>query len=478
MNSASNTVGSSPGGSAFVGLNGNNQLGGTHHYSLNVNTGPMHTDPKTGYPMASPLGGAGNIHASPRAGGSLLPTAIGGTNLQQAMSGNSMPGYPHRPAGASSLNSSQLRSPITSEGYSGDKNRTGISPDTTTKDDYSRGMHSQNHPYLQNQNVHHNMPPSPHYNNGPRQQTPMRSPQQVHSSGGMGQPPGHPGRIQQQNQASFLAYSAGDVASMAPNRNQGMNYNSIANNSSNQLARGPNYDPSYNNSNMSLLSSSGVSSKPTSSSMSDASRNTMNQQQQPYPGGDISRMTDSRTDNMKNYSALDRTASAQVNLNYQSNPARNVPNNSTSMNNPRFPSYNMPTSNPMSSPAMRTAASIYSPKSNMPNSSNQNNASSIQTASQIYSSSNQQQMNYQQLQQRLNAPTSQHQNPQSQMNMQGQNSKPIPPMQQNQQTGNANQAQNRLAQQPGSGYPKNIPALALQQQKVRVSVFITFFSLL
>ena len=41
--------------------------------------------------MASPLGGAGSIHASPRAGG---PTAIGGTtNLQSAMSGNSMPGY-------------------------------------------------------------------------------------------------------------------------------------------------------------------------------------------------------------------------------------------------------------------------------------------------------------------------------------------------------------------------------------------------
>ena len=98
MNTASNTVGSTPGGaSAFVGLNGNGQLGGTHHYSLNVNTGPMvQTDPKTGYPMASPLGGAGSIHASPRAGGPLLPTAIGGTtNLQSAMSGNSMPGYVH-----------------------------------------------------------------------------------------------------------------------------------------------------------------------------------------------------------------------------------------------------------------------------------------------------------------------------------------------------------------------------------------------
>ena len=89
-------VGSSGGGSAFVGLNGNNQLSGAaHHYSLNVNTGPMHTDPKTGYPMASPLGGgSGSIHASPRAvGGPLLPTAIGGaTSLQSAMSGNSMPG--------------------------------------------------------------------------------------------------------------------------------------------------------------------------------------------------------------------------------------------------------------------------------------------------------------------------------------------------------------------------------------------------
>ena len=97
MNTGSNSigVGSSPGGggSAFVGLNGNNQQIGGNHYSLNVNTGiAMHTDPKTGYPMASPLGG---IHASPRGtgGGPLLPTAIGGTtHLQQAMSGNSMPG--------------------------------------------------------------------------------------------------------------------------------------------------------------------------------------------------------------------------------------------------------------------------------------------------------------------------------------------------------------------------------------------------
>ena len=95
MNTASNVT--TGGASAFVGLNGNGQLGGTHHYSLNVNTGPMvQTDPKTGYPMASPLGGAGSIHASPRAGGPLLPTAIGGTtNLQSAMSGNSMPGYVH-----------------------------------------------------------------------------------------------------------------------------------------------------------------------------------------------------------------------------------------------------------------------------------------------------------------------------------------------------------------------------------------------
>ena len=93
MNTPSSAVGPSPGGSAFVGLNGNNQHGGTHHYSLNVNTGPMHTDPKTGYPMASPLGGAGSVHASPRAGGPLLPAAIGATtNLQTAMLGNLMPG--------------------------------------------------------------------------------------------------------------------------------------------------------------------------------------------------------------------------------------------------------------------------------------------------------------------------------------------------------------------------------------------------
>ena len=452
MNSASNAVGSSPGGSAFVGLNGNNQLGGTHHYSLNVNTGPMHTDPKTGYPMASPLGG-GSIHASPRGG--VLPAPLGGTtNLQQAMSGNSMPGYPHRPAGVSSHNSSQLRSPITSEGYSGDKNRTGISPDTTTKDDYmNRSMHSQNNPYLQ-QNVQHGMPPS-HYSNGPRQQTPMRSPQQVHSSGGgMGQPPGvYPGRIPQQSQASFLAYSAGDVASMAQNRNQGLNYNNVTSNSSNQSIRGSNYHASYSNTSL----PSGASSNPLSS-MSDASRNAMNQA---YSGGDISRMTDIRADYSKPYSALDRTTSALNDIYGQpNNTARNVPSSSMSGSNPQYPSYSMPApSNIMSSPAMRTAASIYSnqPKSNLPVSNNPNNSS------QMYSSQTQQQMNYQQMQQNL--PTSQQQYHQSQPSMQTPNSRQTTSMQQNQQVGSTNQAQ--MPQQPNGGYPKNIPMMALQQQKVR-----------
>ena len=444
MNSASNTVGSSPSGSAFVGLNGNNQLAGTHHYSLNVNTGPMHTDPKTGYPMASPLGG-GSIHASPRGG--VLPAPLGGTtHLQQAMSGNSMPGYPHRPAGASSHNSNQLRSPITPEGYSGDKNRTGISPDTTTKDDYTnRSMHPQSNPYLQ-QNVQHSMLPSPNY--GPRQQTPMRSPQQVHSSaGGMGQPPGvNPGGIPQQSQASFLAYSAGDVASMAQNRNQGLNYNNVPNNSSNQPVRGSNY-PSY--SNMSLPS--GASSKPLSS-MSDASRNAMNQS---YPGGDISRMTD----NSKAYSALDRTTSALNNIYGQpNNAAQNVPSSSMAGSNPQYPSYSMPgaSSSIMSSPAMRTAASIYSmpPKDNLPMSSNQNNYN------QMYSSqAQQQQMNYQPMQQ--NPPTSQQQYHQSQPNMQAPNSQSIQP---SQQVGNSNQAQ--MSQPPNGSYPKNLPMMALQQQKV------------
>ena len=449
MNSTSGT-----GGSAFVGLNGNNQLGGAHHYSLNVNTGPMHTDPKTGYPMASPLGGgAGSIHASPRGG--VLPSPLAGnTNLQQAMSGNSMPGYPHRPAGASSHNSNQLRSPITSEGYSGDKNRTGISPDTTTKDDYmNRSMHSQNNPYLQ-QNVQHNMPPSPQYNNVPRQQTPMRSPQQVHSSGGgMGQPPGgHPGRLPQQSQASFLAYSAGDVASMAQNRNQGVNYSNV---SSNLPSRGPNSYPAYNN----MTMSPGTSSKP-SSSMSDTSRNAMNQPQS-YPGGDISRMNDMRND--KTYSALDRTASA-LNQIYSNNPTNKVVNNSMASSNPQYPAYNMPSSsNPMSSPAMRTAQSIYSsqPKSNLPMPSNQ-------TSSQMYPSPNQQQLNYQQMQQRQNPPTSQQQYPQQQPNMQASNSQSMSSMQQNQQLGIGNQAQ--MPQQANGSYPKNIPPVATQQQMVRYLV--------
>merc|ERR1712223_1471318 len=326
--------------------------------------------------------------------------------------------------------------------------RTGISPDTTTKDDYmNRSMHSQNNPYLQ-QNVQHNMPPSPQYNNIPRQQTPMRSPQQVHSSGGgMGQPPGgHPGRVPQQSQASFLAYSAGDVASMAQNRNQGVNYSNV---SSNLPSRGPTSYPAYNN----MTMTTGTSSKP-SSSMSDTSRNAMNQPQS-YPGGDISRMTDMRND--KNYSALDRTASA-LNQIYSNNPTNKVVNNSMASSNPQYPAYNMPSSsNPMSSPAMRTAQSIYSsqPKSNLPIPSNQ-------TPSQMYPSPNQQQLNYQQMQQRQNPPTSQQQYPQPQPNMQASNSQPMSSMQQNQQLGIGNQAQ--MPQQANGAYPKNVPLMAMQQQ--------------
>lgn len=192
----------------------------------------------------------------------------------------------------SSHNSSQLRSPITSEGYSGDKNRTGISPDTTTKDDQQhqiRNMQhgSQNNPYQQHQNVHHIPQPPHHYNNSNQ---PMRSPQQQVHSSGMGHPQGA-GRIippqqQQQrenNSASFLAYSAGDVASMAQNRNQGGNYNNRnpntittpTNNSSNQSS-GANIYAGYN-SNMSLLNASSGGSK-MSSSMSGTSGNAMNQQ--------------------------------------------------------------------------------------------------------------------------------------------------------------------------------------------------------
>ena len=135
-------------------------------------------------------------------------------------------------------------------------------------------MHPQNQPYQQNPNVHH-MPPSPRYNNT----QPMRSPQQVHSSG-IGQTSAGAGRIpqQQQTSASFLAYSAGDVASMAPNRNnlnQAGSYTSSNIHSSSNPTPGVNTYSGYN-SNMSLLTSSGGSNM--SSSTSNPSRNVMNQQ--------------------------------------------------------------------------------------------------------------------------------------------------------------------------------------------------------
>ena len=114
----------------------------------------------------------------------------------------------------------------------------------------------------------------------------MRSPQQPVHSSGMGHPQGAAGRIPTQqrenNSASFLAYSAGDVASMAQNRNQGGNYNNrnpntttTTNNSSNQSSGGNLY-AGYN-SNMSLLNASSGGSK-MSSSMSGTSGNAMNQQ--------------------------------------------------------------------------------------------------------------------------------------------------------------------------------------------------------
>ena len=210
--------------------------------------------------------------------------------------------YPHRPAGVSSHNSSQLRSPITSEGYSGDKNRTGISPDTTTKDDQQHQIrnNSQNSYLQQNQNVHHNnMLPSPHHSNSQhQQQNPMRSPQ---GGGMMGRPPNLPvagvGRMPPQQHstntaASFLAYSAGDVPSTVQNRNQqqqhlnqsanlsqnsthGNNSQSLQKMSTNQ-AMGESNSYSNYNSNMSLLNASSSSSK-TSSSVLDPSRNATTQ---------------------------------------------------------------------------------------------------------------------------------------------------------------------------------------------------------
>ena len=211
--------------------------------------------------------------------------------------------YPHRPAGVSSHNSSQLRSPITSEGYSGDKNRTGISPDTTTKDDQQHQIrnNSQNSYLQQNQNLHHNnMLPSPHHSNSlQQQQNQMRSPQQAHSGGGMGRPPNLPvagvGRMPPQQQhnnpaASFLAYSAGDVPSTVQNRNQqqqhlnqsanlsqhhGNNSQNLQKISTNQ-AMGESNSYSNYNSNMSLLNASSSSSK-TPSSVLDPSRNATTQ---------------------------------------------------------------------------------------------------------------------------------------------------------------------------------------------------------
>ena len=439
--------------------------------------------------------------------------------------------YPHRPAGVSSHNSSQLRSPITSEGYSGDKNRTGISPDTTTKDDNNMQLHQQqlnlqqsrNHSYQPQPQRNQNTIPSPHQYSNQQQGGPMRSPQQVHSSGMLGQPPG---RIPQQNNttpASFLAYSAGDVASTATNRipqnignqPQGGNYNNSINkqhsmsNSQSPGGRGANPYSTYN-SNISLPSSSGSSKTMSSNTSSDASRNAMTHQNL---GGDTSRMNDNRSnDAVKTYSALDRTASALPNnMNYHQSmlpPARNAPS-SLPENNSRFSPQNTnisSQSNSSNAPSNHHP-SLQQHRMPIPNYQTNNLVSSnpqLNYQQQRQMPSPQQQQNlHQQPQQQLQPPQPnlQHQNysssrPFPQSNISSSNApvmspnqiQPISrtshlpeqqssaamsrPMQQQQNLQQQQRFDNKSNANPqslphGGEIPRNIPMLALQQQKVR-----------
>jgi hypothetical protein len=138
-----------------------------------------------------------------------------------------------------------------------------------------------------------------------------------------------------------------------------------------------------------LNASSGVSSK-MSSSVSGASGNAMNQQR--YSGDDISRINDSKNDAMKNYSALDRTASALPNnMNYPQITARNNAQSNLQDNISRFSPQSMSTSNTSSS-SSNNPSSYPTQRSNMPIPNYSNSSNTNPQQQQQY----QQQMSYQQ----------------------------------------------------------------------------------
>ena len=225
---------------------------------------------------------------------------------------------------------------------------------------------------------------------------------------------------------------------------------------------------------------------------------------------------------MKNYSALDRTAPAlSNNMNYQQMTARNNAQNNLQDNVSRFSTQSMSTSNTSSS-SSNNPSGYPTQRSNMPISSYSNTPSTSSNQQQQY----QQQMSYQQ--QRpipSSLPDQQHlqqkQQMQSANNIQSLSSKPVlgqtilpatsmammspnhvqPALKQHsmpserstihQPTPNdvinntsAQQHQgyvdksNSLPQQSLHGdYPKNLPMLALQQQKVRRQKVLGFKSI-
>jgi hypothetical protein len=232
-------------------------------------------------------------------------------------------------------------------------------------------------------------------------------------------------------------------------------------------------------------------------------------------GGDISRINDSKNDAMKNYSALDRTASALPNnMNYQQQmTARNNAQTNLQDNISRFSTQSISTSNTSSS----TNPSIYPPqRSNMPITSYSNTPSTNSNQQQLYQ---QQQMSYQQ-QRQIPSSLPEQQNLQQKQQMQPTNNpqvqhpKPAPsnvgqstlpgtsmmspnqiqpvlkqhtmPSERStihqpnpndvQTTSSVQQLQQGYVGKPnslpqslhGGDYPKNIPMLALQQQKVRM----------
>ena len=232
-----------------------------------------------------------------------------------------------------------------------------------------------------------------------------------------------------------------------------------------------------------------------------------------FVGGDISRINDSKNDAIKNYSALDRTASALPNnMNYQEITARNNAQSNLQDNVSRFSTQSISTSNTSSSSSNNPTSYPTQRSSNMPITSYSNTPSTNSNQQQY-----QQQMSYQQQrqipsllpeqqqkQQMQPINSSQSQIPKPVLSNVGQSTLPVTSMQMmspNQiqpvvkqqhpmsserstihQPPNPNDVKanasaqlhqgyvgksNALPQSLHGDYPKNLPMLALQQQKVR-----------